>query len=94
MDPAVLEMLMMAALLQLNPEPGFSWAAFFSMGRNACGEGRSKVLDEGKVNMSQQSGLEPKGLPVSWGASGTALLLGEGRTHLEHWVECHNVRRT
>ena len=32
----------MAALLQLIPEPGLSWAAFFSRGRNACGEWKER----------------------------------------------------
>lgn len=38
MEPPMLEMLTMAALLQLSPEPGLPWAAFFSKGRNACEE--------------------------------------------------------
>ena len=38
----MLEMLTMAALLQLIPEPGLSWAAFFSRGRNACGEWKER----------------------------------------------------
>ena len=42
MDPPMLEMLTMAALLQLIPEPGLSWAAFFSRGRNACGEWKER----------------------------------------------------
>lgn len=38
MEPALLDMLTMAALLQLSPEPGLPWAAFFSKGRNAYEE--------------------------------------------------------
>lgn len=39
MDPMMVEMLMMAALLQLSPFSVLSWAAFFNRGRNAWGEG-------------------------------------------------------
>lgn len=38
MDPKTVEMLMMAALLQLSPFSVLSWAAFFNRGRNAWGE--------------------------------------------------------
>ena len=38
----MLDMLTMAALLQLIPEPGLPWAAFFSRGRNACGEWKER----------------------------------------------------
>lgn len=38
MDPKMVEMLMMAALLQLRPFSLLSWAAFFSRGRKAWGE--------------------------------------------------------
>lgn len=38
MDPMMLEMLMMAALLQLSPSSVLSLAAFFNRGRNAWGK--------------------------------------------------------
>lgn len=38
MDPKRVEMLMMAALLQLSPSSLLSWAAFFKRGRNAWGQ--------------------------------------------------------
>lgn len=38
MDPMTVEMLMMAALLQLSPFSVLFWAAFFNKGRKAWGE--------------------------------------------------------
>lgn len=94
-EPPMLEILMMAALLQLSSEPGLPWAAFFSRGRNACEEGKEeraqKRFIERISSLHRRSHQNPRITVLLWEAEifGGHLVQSYYSSHLEPVVQDH-----